>query len=83
MGFLSSYRRLTKNQKISFGVAGMVFAMIAPYFTDKFQVFFDEQQQREKTLKDNFKKLKMERQKESLQHYELLKERKLESKSVS
>ena len=75
MGFLASYRRLSKKQKIAFGVGGMVFAIIAPYFTDNLQVFFEEQQRREKTLKENMENLQLERRKESMRQYEMLREK--------
>lgn len=74
MGFLASYKRLTTQQKVGIGFFGILIGIVGPYYTESFQKYFENQQQKENQLKDNFRSAEEQRKEEAKRQFKILKE---------
>jgi len=61
MGFFESYKRLTRNQKVAIGVAGLIVGSVGPYFTLQFTQVLDKQMEKDRTRRENMRKMQEER----------------------
>lgn len=75
MGFIESYRRLTKRQKIGIGVFGIAISLIGPFYSDFLLNFFEESQRKDEQLKINMKSAEQERKEEAKRQFQLLKDK--------
>ena len=60
MGFFQSYKNLTKSQKITVGLIGVVVGLSGPYLMDPLFEAIEKQRQKDKRLRENIKKAQEE-----------------------
>lgn len=60
MGFFQSYKNLTKSQKITVGLIGVVVGLSGPYLMEPLFEAIEKQRQKDKRLRENIKKAQEE-----------------------
>lgn len=60
MGFFQSYKNLTKSQKITVGLIGVVVGLSGPYLMQPLFEAIEKQRQKDKRLRENIKKAQEE-----------------------